>query len=359
MTSPRGFKPKAAGISVWARGQYHACRAAVSLSCHGRADGLPCMDRHLGATRRMEIFVFSYNRGRYLRNCLESIVRHAPGTAVTIYDDASDDPEVLRVLDDYRQHCRIESNDNPQRGHYVGGLYANMNRALAEANTDVALFIQEDMQLTRDITDTDIDYLHRFFDTYPDAVELHTGFLKGRQRTKKKEAIEIDRAVPVYFRSPTGKGSIYFSAVGVLNVGRLNRDGYTFSAYEADNDRRIGERYHRMGISPYPWMMWLPFSEASKFRSKGLMQRYAEWRTGAGFYPYRSMNAEETRALFDRDVAELPYAEDWLDPVGMNMTPPWNFSDAAKFVPLTRKLLKFRKRLRQRSRRATPDKAPP
>ena len=30
------------------------------------------------------VFVFSFNRGPYLKNCIDSILRHAPGLPVTV-----------------------------------------------------------------------------------------------------------------------------------------------------------------------------------------------------------------------------------------------------------------------------------
>lgn len=296
----------------------------------------------------MEVFVFSYNRGRYLRNCLDSLLQAAPQLPVTVIDDASSDPEVHRVLTGYAEQISVVQTDEPSDGHHLGGLYPNMNHALRVAETDLVLFIQDDMQLVRPISQDDLDHAERFFARYPDAVELHNAFFKRTQGASDRADIDLDAETPVYFRQPDARGSVYFSAVGILNARRLRARGFELSNFESGNDARIAEFAERMGISPWPWMMWLPFAETSKYRSKGLLQRYAEWKTGAGFYPYRMMTEGEVGQLMQRDLREIPLAEEWLAPRGMPSRRVWNFADAAKFVPITRKLLKMRKRFRRK-----------
>lgn len=296
----------------------------------------------------MELFVFSYNRGRYLRNCIESIRRHAAHLPVTVIDDGSSDPEVAGVLQEYADHLRVVRSTDAIRGHYLGGLYPNMNHAVRISRSDCAVFVQDDMQVVRDITDHDIEHAHRFFAHHPRSLELHCCFLKGLQGSSDRTDLDIDPEVPVYFRKPEGRGSKYFSAVGSFNVPRLRELGFEFTNFEQGNDARVSEIGDRMGISPYPFLMWLPSPETAKFRSKGLLQRYAEWKTGAGFYPYRSMNSEESERLLHQPLDEARVAEDWLDPQGMTTGRPWNFDDAAKFVPLAWKIRKMRKRFRRK-----------
>ena len=296
----------------------------------------------------MELFVFSYNRGRYLRNCIESIRRHAAHLPVTVIDDGSSDPEVAGVLQEYADHLRVVRSTDAIRGHYLGGLYPNMNHAIDVASSDIALFIQEDMQLVRDFTKGDVEHARCFFERYPNSLELHNCFFKRTHGPRDRCGMEIDWDVPVYFRSADAKGSKYFSAVGLFNVYRIRETGFRFSNFESGNDARIAEFADRMGIAPYPSMMWLPFAQTSKFRGKGILQRYAEWKTGAGFFPYSAMTDGEVARLFSRDIQYVPIAEEWLSPIDMRYREIWNFVDAAKFVPVTRKVMKMRKRFRRR-----------
>ena len=296
----------------------------------------------------MQVFVFSYNRGRYLRNCLLSLFRHARQCPVTVIDDGSVDPDVGCTIEEFGDRITVVHSQQAIGGHYLGGLYPNMNHAIDIAEADLALFIQEDMQLVRDWTEWDTEHARRFFAHYPQSLELHTCFFKRTHGPSDRRGIEVDRELPVYFRRPEARGSKYFSAVGLFNIRRLCDTEFRFSNFESGNDARIAEFAGRMGIAPYPSMMWLPFAETSKFRRKGVLQRYAEWQTGAGFYPYKSMTAREVEELFGRDLERVPIAEEWLIPEGMPEREIWNFVDAAKFVPVTKKIMKMRKRFRRR-----------
>ena len=43
-----------------------------------------------------EVAIFSYNRGEYLKNCVESVRRNIPDATIRVYDDCSDDPETRK-----------------------------------------------------------------------------------------------------------------------------------------------------------------------------------------------------------------------------------------------------------------------
>ncbi|MBC6436165.1 glycosyltransferase [Nostoc sp. HG1] len=68
---------------------------------------------------------FPYNRGAYLENCVASLRRHLPGVRVRVWDDHSDRPETLAVLDGLGVEVI-----RPPRGvtGRLGGLYGNMQR---------------------------------------------------------------------------------------------------------------------------------------------------------------------------------------------------------------------------------------
>ena len=86
----------------------------------------------------LSIAIFSFNRANHLLNCIESIQNLAPGIKFTIYDDASDDHATLDVLNRFSEAVvRVSTAENARHG----GLYSNMNRALADANSDYILFV--------------------------------------------------------------------------------------------------------------------------------------------------------------------------------------------------------------------------
>lgn len=296
----------------------------------------------------MQIFVFSYNRGRYLQNCLASLRHHAPTYPVTVIDDGSDDPEVGKALEGISDWATTIQTEG-ERGAYLGGLYGNMQRALEMAGEDLALFIQDDMQVVRDLEARDEAHWQKFFAAYPEALELGTTFLKPNRR-QGSLSFDIDRSVPVYFRDPSVSRRAHFAAVGLFHAGRMNAAGWRFALSEGENEQQAREWGQRMGITPYPFMMWLPNAESSKFGRRGLLHRFAEWYRSAGFYPYSPLSTQEVTWLWQRDVAELPMAKDILTPQGLSRDRLWLFEDATKSVRFIHRRLKKRKKAEIRRR---------
>lgn len=299
----------------------------------------------------MEIFVFSYNRGKYLRNCLESLVRHAPDLPVTVVDDGSVDPATKEVLEEYAATMTIVSRDGTGIDVSLGGLYANMNWAAHKSRAELGLFMQDDMQLVRDITADDHEHIARFFEHYKDAIEFHTCFTKSSTKISVNDGLKLDPEVPVYFRDVGRTRRGWHSDVGVFHIARMRERGIELRESESQNELYLQTVVSQMGFSPWPFMMWLPFPESVKFRRKGLLQRYAEWRAGSGLYPYNPMNAEQIRRLFDRPLEEQPIAETYLTPALSPPSDKWMYDNAAKYYRLPKKVLKWKRRRRGESKR--------
>lgn len=291
----------------------------------------------------MRIFVFSYNRGRYLRNCLASLSRHAPRYPVTVVDDGSTDPAVEAALVTFKDQVQVIRNERESKA-YLGGLYANMQRALDDSvEEEWLLFIQDDQQIVRDLDARDERHWRRFFDAYPDAVELTATFLKPNRRPGSLK-FTIDPDVPVYFRDDSVSRRAHFAATGIFHAARLRQAGWRFSPTEGDNNQRALEQGLRMGFTPYPFMMWLPNAESSKFRRKSLVHRFAEWYREFGFHPYHPMTQEEVARLHERDIGELPLAQELLRAVDMVPGKPWRFEDATKSFRFLHRHLKRKKK---------------
>lgn len=300
----------------------------------------------------LPVYVFSYNRGRYLRNCLASVARHVPMAQVTVMDDGSDDPEVHAVLEEYRDTVSAVSSESASNA-YLGGLYGNMQQAIERTQKEpLVLFLQDDMQVLRDLTVADLNHWRRYFERHPDSFQLYCCFVKRKQAASGNRLVNIDTDVPAYFRTAESGRRSRFSAVGLFHAARMKAAGWIFEPSEGDNNRKVKDIGYYMGMTPWPFMMWLPNAESAKFRRRGLLHRLAERRARVDFYPYRPMNPERVEWLHNRPIEELPVAEELLEPIGMDTSREWLFADATKAIKPLHRHLKRRKKKRVRQEQA-------
>lgn len=295
----------------------------------------------------MRVFVFSYNRAKYLRNCVHSVMRHMPGFPITIVDDGSDDGAVHRFFDEISG--RVQVLDMRALGssrEYLGGLYRNMQHVLESFTADsLGLFIQDDQQIVRDVAEQDTEHWDRFFASYRDYYQIGTTFLK-REHVPTAETLEVDHDIGVYFRDPARSRRAHFSAVGLFNLEALREVRWRFEGTEGENDKKMWRHGAKLGLSAYPFMMWLPNAESIKFRKKGWVHRIAEWYMGAGLYPYARMSEAEEKWLWERDPDKLPVAEDILRPEGLSADQEWRFEDVTKSLRLVHRHMKRKKKRR-------------
>jgi glycosyltransferase involved in cell wall biosynthesis len=96
---------------------------------------------------KITIVVLSFNRGRHLEICLQTIFEHATAIRLLVIDDGSDDPYTQKILESGGFEKLVRQQG---KSHRLGGLYNNMQTALEMTNTDYVLFMQDDSQLIRD-----------------------------------------------------------------------------------------------------------------------------------------------------------------------------------------------------------------
>ena len=93
--------------------------------------------------------VFSYNRGNFLQNLLDSVTEFYPEASVAIFDDGSDDTKVKEILKEWAGRSYIYVTDKTAPDCKHGGLYDMMNVAIEYAKDSkfsYAYFVQDDMQ---------------------------------------------------------------------------------------------------------------------------------------------------------------------------------------------------------------------
>lgn len=301
-------------------------------------------------SENIRVFVFSYNRGRYLKNCLDSLKRNAQEYPVTVIDDGSEDPDVWDALHDRRDVIDVVVND-VSGNSYLGGLYRNMQYAVdAYRDTTMALFIQDDQQVLRPLTKRDEERWETFFFANPDAHEIITTFPK-KDSIADTDGLIVDGINDLYWRDPEKSNRAFFTATGVLNIEKMRQDGWRFLPTEGENNIQAKELGYKLAMSPYPLMMWLPNAKSSKFRKKGIPHKFAEWYRKAGFYPYEQIGQETLNWLEKRPIHEIPYAQDVLKPAGFPKGQQWLFEDATKSVGwIHRRLKKKKKKMAERER---------
>lgn len=288
----------------------------------------------------MNFYIFSFNRGQFLENCVTSVERHAPDSRIFIYDDRSDDPETIRVLDRLSRKHHVVSN-NPSGCDKHGGLHANMQAAFNDMPDDeLFCFLQDDMQIVRDITPDDIKYVREFFVGYQNSGFLHPGFLKGCNHERNR-LIYYDSMMGVYFCGPSRHSAgTYYSDVLISNSSRLRPCKWRFDQREAESEKKAKIHFTEMGFMFNPFVMWLPSVPAYRGKKKTFALRYAEKMNKSGFYPFISLTGDEVTRLTMRDPSMLPVAEDFLECTNPDIKKPWIY------YPLQKKrLLKFLNRI--------------
>lgn len=273
--------------------------------------------------------VFSYNRGRFLRHCVDSLRRLGGGGAIQIFDDNSNDSDTRAALDELAAHCTIIQPQQADAGRYkCGGLYGNMQRALETLPSGaLGCCVQDDMQLVRAVEVADLRDIERYFRLRPDAAFLQPTFMRGSRRELDARITRFEAEAGVYLRNGAGTSvGEHFSAVSIFAADRLRAVHWEFEPTERRNEAQARRHFGAMGFLRDPFLFYLPNVPAYRGKTKTLALRDAERRQRSGFYPYPPMDAAQVERLRARDSAQLPVAEDWLSTVPPDFPPrPWRF----------------------------------
>jgi len=267
-------------------------------------------------TAPISIFVFSFNRGIFLENCLSSIELCASDLPVTIIDDGSTDPDTIKTLSRLSQKYEVILPKAKESEAKTGGLYANMNHALKMAHSNGisrALFIQDDMQFVRKITHEDFNVINRFFQLNENCIQFQTCFRRLDVKRKLETSCYTDKSnSALLIKDDMQKGKDNFSATGVFDVDRsLNLLG-SFVVGEGANSSLCRERGIKKPYSLFPFMNWLPYPTSHRGKVRKLSHRLIEYLGGSGFHPITYMSDAEIDYLFSRDPLSIPLAEEWL-----------------------------------------------
>lgn len=292
----------------------------------------------------MIFFLFSYNRGPFLKNCVDSIERYAPADSrLVIYDDKSDDPETLAVLAQLRERHEVCIRHDKSAQSQHGSLYANMQQAIDSlVDDELIFFIQDDVQLIRAITNDDVAFIRAYFADNPRAGFLAPVFQKRITKQRTLDRFVFQPELNVYFcrhKSSVECAGVYYSDISLTTRARLRAADWQFMAGEYQNELQAKAHFHEMGYLYAPVAMQLPNAPAYRNKKKTYAFQWAEKFNRSGLYKFCEMSPASLQKLLSRPGAELPIAEDYLA-TEPELKKPWIFHPL-KRRRLLRKLDKF------------------
>ncbi len=262
----------------------------------------------------MHFWIFSYNRGAFLQNCVDSIECCAPDGKIHIFDDDSSDPETLGILASlalkYPVHFPARQADGAGKH---GGLYGNMQTALDAMPEDAIIcFLQDDTQLVRQLQADECDALASAF-THPRRAFVHPAFLRGYNRDKDDAITRFSAEDNLYYvdRLQSSAGA-WYSDIFIASVRNLRTAGWQFQTSEPENEQQARQHFQQMGYLRDPFVAWLPNVPAFRGKQQTQALRWAHKHRGCGFYPFEYLTVEQSRQMRERDSKVLPYAEDFL-----------------------------------------------
>lgn len=274
----------------------------------------------------MYFCIFSFNRGQLLKNCVESIEQCVEQPTILVFDDNSSDPYTLEVLAEIKiKHQVICPELSDSNTFKCGGLHNNMQMSLNYIpKGELVCFAQDDTQLVRKVTQTDIDDINSFFSLSPDSAFMQYAFLKGKSRKRVNSCTYYDKATGVYKRHNTQQSAgIFYSDVCIAHTDRLKAVNWEFISSEKDTDTQAQATFGQMGFMVNPFLMYLPSAPAYRGKMKTFGHRLAEKKNDCGFHPFSLMSEQEINDMKSRALNILPFAEDFLTLKNKELKKPW------------------------------------
>lgn len=299
----------------------------------------------------MFVCIFSYNRLEALLNCIASVKLYIPNCNINIFDDNSDDPRILEALNELSrlEDVNVFVNQNiVQNDKKVGGLTSLMNVALQECvenKVETALFIQDDMQVTRLVDETEQKKLNDLFLHNPMVYEIYTCFLTSLnvRNIGKAKSLRVDE---LFEKCQVDDGMVLnnFCDIGIFHIQRTV-DNLEFFSGERNDDEKTRTGRYEMLCYRHPFMHWLPFPISYRGKTRSFLYRLIEVSGGCGIHRvYAKKNVFEYREEFAK------FAEDYLDAPSAPQVKSWStiggHTNIIQRLPILRKLLRYISRVK-------------
>lgn len=295
--------------------------------------------------------IFSFNRGRFLKNCVDSIRACVPDSSIAIFDDDSDDPETLSYLDEAHSFCRIFKPREVGKVKH-GGLYLNMQVALEQfANHPLVCFLQDDTQVVRPVSGEEVTQWYRILMENSDIGFIHPCFLKGINLRKRPFVALDGPSARTCFRKDMGQSAgVHYSDLVIAIPARLLDKSWHFCQSEPQNDRQARQLFGSMIYLQDPFVMWLPEVPTYRGKKKTIALKLAEHKKNVGFYPFKLWSQAQAQTFRERSASGVPVAEEMLTCSSMTPPKPWTYTPLSglrllknlnNFEVSLRKLFKF------------------
>lgn len=278
------------------------------------------------------VVIFSYNRGKMLSICLESLRICSPESKIFIVDDNSDDPETLSVLSTSGFDVTV-LKPNSISFDWHGGLYSNMNMALrAVRDFDLVLFVQDDMQFVRRFGRGDFFEYAKLLSEVSGAAFLYPVFFK--ERTVENLRLELDSSCGFYISHNreilTGR---FYSDIFIASPRALLEINWKFQQGELENARIAAESFAPMRYLINPIVAYVPRPRTYRGRERNIALKVIEWLFDFGRYRLEMMPDAADANFRTRIPSLLPVAEDYIKVVDRPLKSPWAYS-AFELSPL-------------------------
>jgi glycosyltransferase involved in cell wall biosynthesis len=279
------------------------------------------------------IAIFSFNRGGLLKNCVESCLSCFEGAQIIVYDDDSDDPDTLKILQGLgaeKVDVRPTNYQREQERH--GALYRNMQRALSDCATPYLVFLQDDMQVVRRVKHATLETIASAFD------DPHIAFV----RTQFFKQMDILRFTP-HFHEKAVDGLIRpigtysgcdidhsYCDVMVADVEKLRNADWSFQSSERGNQHLAKVHFKYMPYLQKPFVFYCPEVPSYRDRKLYLASRIVQNKRQGQVIRYHTMTDQDTSRLENLQAGVLPVAEDFLRPTVHDVKRPFVFQDYAR-----------------------------
>ena len=208
-----------------------------------------------------------------------------------------------------------------------------MNAALADAQHEHILMLQDDMQVVRPMSSDDMERIREIFSEDPTRAFVGPLFMKAERIRRFRRELRPDYRSRSYVSNPKDthdkKRCLSYFDVHLAHIPRLRAKNWV---YDANGEGTIAAKardvFGPMPMMADPFVFFCP--EVPFFRhrdKKTLAARIAGKILGHKLKTFHDMTPAEVEAMKARDLSVWPVAEDFLRPTDPRTRRPFVYKD--------------------------------